>query len=182
MGSKRKRQNQDPSSSSAPPAKKQAKQDKVEQTPTEPLAPIIYRPFSEDPKGPHLKREVEAYEKLGSEDEVERLEAANAVITGLFGELSVSEHTLLRHLERRLFRGLASGRKAARLGYSVVITEILVQLFGETSKKKAKYAAITLDRLLDILSAKTKPEGDLSGQEERDHYLGVSEDDIRNRC
>ena len=88
----------------------------------------------------------------------------------------------MRHLERRLFRGLASGRKAARLGYSVVITEILVQLFGETTEKKAKYAAVTLDRLLDILSAKTKPEGDLSGQEERDHYLGVSEDDIRNRC
>lgn len=165
MGSKRKRQSQD-----SEPAKKIAKiEEAIAST-----QPVVYRPFSEDPKGPHLKREVEAYEKLGSEDENVRLEAARVVITGLFGELAVSEHTLLRHLERRLFRGLASGRNCARLGFSIVITEILVELFGEASQKRTKYSAITLDRLLDILSAKTKPEGDLSGQEERDHYLGVS--------
>lgn len=161
MGSKRKRQTQD-GGATAPPPKKQNK--------TFPQTTITHQPFHEDPKGPHLKREVELYEKLSSENPSERLVAAEAVIAGLFSEGGVSEPTLLRHLERRLFRGLASGRKGARLGFSLVITEILGQLFG--AEKKEKYSGIRLEQLLELLDVKTKPEGDLSGQEEKDHYLG----------
>lgn len=176
MGSKRKRQAQD--TAAAPAAKKQAKESTndakiveavaIEAEPEAPLPPT--EPFVEHPKGPELKREVGYYNQLSSEDANERLIAANAVITGLLSGEGVSEATLVRHLERRLFRGLASGRKGARLGYSIALAEILGQLFGD---RESKYPELTFEKVLDILRLKTKPEGDLSGQEEKDHALGL---------
>lgn len=133
-------------------------------------APSIHFVDHPHPKGPDLKFEVGLYNKLSSEDAAERLEAADGVITGLMGGEGVQEATLVRHLERRLFRGLASGRKGSRLGYSIVLAEILNQLFGD---KESKYPELTFGRVLDILKSKTKPEGDLSGQEEKDHALGL---------
>lgn len=180
MGNKRKRQAQD-ASSAAPAAKKQAKEPKtkdkkqkgaaakkaVAKTDPEPL-PIL--PFTDAPKGAELKHEVRLYDQLSSEDEAERLAAADAVVSGLLMGAGASETTMQRHLERRLFRGLASGRKGARLGFSVVLTEILGQICGE---KQSRYPGLEFDKVLEILRAKTKPEGDLSGQEEKDHALGL---------
>jgi|SRR5450432_476229 DNA polymerase phi len=171
MGSKRKRQAQDVLPTT-PPSKKHQKATKSRESDAPVLAPTS-RPFADEPKGAELKREVEFYERLGSQDASERLQAADAVVSGLIGGEGVSEAVLQRHLERRLFRGLASGRKAARLGFSVVLAEILAQLFGPKQLSSNKYKALTFDKVLDILKAKTKPEGDLSGQEERDHALGL---------
>jgi DNA polymerase phi len=130
-------------------------------------------PFLEKPQGQELKREVQLYEQLSSDDITERIEAGDSVVSGLFGGDGVSEAVLQRHLERRLIRGLASGRKAARLGFSVVLTEILHQLFGEKMLSSKQYPGLTLEKVLEILIAKTKPLGDLSGQEERDHAFGL---------
>jgi DNA polymerase phi len=171
MGKKRKRQVQEVSLA-APAAKKQQKETKQSNISSLPSkAPP--NPFVEDPKGTELKREVQLYEQLSSQDETERLEAADAVVSGLLGGDGVSEAVLQRHLERRLFRGLASGRKAARLGFSVVVTEILAQLFGKRQLAKVKYSGLAFEKVLGILKAKTKPNGDLSGQEERDHAFGL---------
>jgi DNA polymerase phi len=173
MGSKRKRQAQD--ATEAPPSKKQSN-DKATKSakakpPPAPAAPPA--PFVEDPRGPHLKREVSLYEQLSSEDPSERLQAADEIVSSLFSkDALVSEVTLLRHLERRLMRGLASGRKGARLGFSIVLTEILRQLFGEPALSQSSYTGLTFEKLLAILKDKTKPFGDLSGQEERDHAQG----------
>lgn len=171
MGNKRKRQAQE--AIPAPPAtKKQHKAPRPTTTdlPTPPLQPTL---FVADPKGADLKCEVTLYEQLSSQDPSERLQAADAVVSGLLGGDGVSETTLQRHLERRLFRGLASGRKGARLGFSVVLTEILRQLFGERRVVEGRYGNLTFERVMGMLKAKTKPEGDLSGQEERDHALGL---------
>lgn len=134
-------------------------------------------PFVENTHGADLKREVELYALLASEDAAERLEAAGVVITGLLGD---GEHTkatpavLKRHLERRLFRGLASGRKGARLGYSLVLVEVITAILREREGVEAElYKGLGFEDLLAILLAKTKPEGDLSGQEEKDHALGL---------
>ncbi|KAI9736821.1 MAG: DNA-directed DNA polymerase [Claussenomyces sp. TS43310] len=173
MGSKRKRQGSD-IPNSAPTAKKKQKVPKNSTTSDgQPPTAVVQAPFLDDPKGPHLKREVQIYEQLSSEDESERLAAANAVVFGLLDGDGVSEPTLSRHLERRLFRGLASGRKGARLGFSIVLTEILGQLYAGKNLSEARYNGLNFERVVGILSAKTKPEGDLSGQEERDHYLGL---------
>ncbi|RKF60300.1 DNA polymerase V [Erysiphe neolycopersici] len=130
--------------------------------------------FVEKPTGDELKREVELYERLASEDERQRIDAANDIISKLFNGETVSEQTVLRHLERRLFRGLASGRKGARLGFGVVLTEILSQMFGINGRfSKDRHISIKFETIFDFLKAKTKPEGDLSGQEIKDHALGL---------
>ncbi|TAQ89216.1 hypothetical protein B7494_g2456 [Chlorociboria aeruginascens] len=170
MSRKRKRSIQDtPVTATAPPKKQQ-------KTPAKYATPPISldaSPFVDNPKGSDLKREVQLYDLLSSEDSAQRLLAANAIVSGLLGEDGVEESTLQRHLERRLFRGLASGRKGARLGFSVVITEILGQLFGLKNLAQDKYAGLSFEKVLGFLVAKTKPEGDLSGQEEKDHALGL---------
>lgn len=112
------------------------------------------------------------YEYLGSEDSDERLQAANVILSKLLGEDGVSESALDRHLEKRLFRGLASSRKASRLGFSIVVTEILQQLWGEKDRCGDKYRGLTFDFVLNTLTEKTKPSGNIAGQEERDHYFG----------
>ena len=72
---------------------------------------------------------VEIFEDLANEDEEIRLKAAKAL-------LSISSYKnnpgidQLNTILRRLIRGLCSGRKAARLGFSIALTEFLVQLFG----------------------------------------------------
>lgn len=165
MGSKRKRAAQE-APVAAPAAKKQQKK-------SENPLPFDASPFLDNPKGTDLKREVELYDLLGSEDTAERLNAASAIVSGLLDGYGVEESTLQRHLERRLFRGLASGRKGARLGFSVVLTEILGQLFGTKDLATTKYTGLTFDKVLGFLIAKTKPDGDLSGQEEKDHFLGL---------
>jgi len=184
MGSKRKRQAAEVAAA-APAAKKQAKESKTKKPETEAVvavaveeteeAPVVVAPpappFVDNPRGPELKREVGLYDQLSSEDAAERLRAATAVVSGLLGGAGASEATLLRHLERRLFRGLASGRKGARLGFSVVLAEVLGQLFGGAAGDR--YAGVGFERVLEILRLKTKPEGDLSGQEEKDHALGL---------
>ncbi|KAL5350635.1 DNA-directed DNA polymerase [Pseudogymnoascus australis] len=182
MGGKHKRQAQD-APAGAPAAKKQAKEAKKDTNKKETkksaaaaakkaaieAEPLPILPFLDNAKGPELKREVQLYDQLSSEDAGERLAAADAVVSGLLMGEGASESTMQRHLERRLFRGLASGRKGARLGFSIVLTEVLGQMFG----KKDKYPGLGFDKVLEILKLKTKPEGDLSGQEEKDHALGL---------
>ena len=173
MGNKRKRSAQE-AAGPEPVAKRQQKIfTDAESKSSVATVPLDVSPFVDNPRGADLKREVQLYDQLASEDDAERLEAANAIVLGLLGEAIVEESTLQRHLERRLFRGLASGRKGARLGFGVVITEILAQLFMKDGLTSTKYAGLTFERVLGFLVAKTKPDGDLSGQEEKDHSLGL---------
>lgn len=176
MGQKRKRAAKDGQSADQNPKKQQKTEEKVEKRTAKPVVeptPLDTSPFLDNPRGADLKREVQLYDLLSSEDKDDRLRAANAVIAGLFGGEGVEESTLQRHLERRLFRGLASGRKCARLGFSMVLAEIIGQLFGEKNLAKTKYPGLTFETVLGFLIAKTKPDGDLSGQEEKDHFLGL---------
>ncbi|PHH64527.1 hypothetical protein CDD81_4306 [Ophiocordyceps australis] len=129
-------------------------------------------PFAEKPDVQDRKREGALYELLGSEDENERIEAADCIVSSLLGQEDSSEAVLLRHLDKRLLRGLASGRNASRLGFSLAITEILSQLFGQDDSPRAKYPGLTFDRVLGLLLDKTQAVGNIPGQEERDHHLG----------
>ncbi|KAI1466872.1 DNA polymerase phi-domain-containing protein [Daldinia caldariorum] len=126
-------------------------------------------PFTETLNGEARRREAKVYELLGSADSDERIAAADALITGL---LASSEAALERHLDNRLFRGLASSRNASRVGFSLVIAEILNQLFGPKNLAKSKYTGLTFDKVLKILVEKTTPSGSIPGQEERDYYFG----------
>lgn len=126
-------------------------------------------PFAEELTGETRKREAKIYDLLGSLDNDERLAAADALITGL---LAGTEPALRRHLEKRLFRGLASSRNASRLGFSLVITEILRQLFGPSDLASTKFPGLTFDKVLNILIDATTAGGNVPGQEERDYFFG----------
>ncbi|KAI0470356.1 DNA polymerase phi-domain-containing protein [Xylaria cf. heliscus] len=126
-------------------------------------------PFADENTGENRKREAKIYELLGSLDNDERLAAADALVTGL---LAGSEPALKRHLEKRLFRGLASSRNASRLGFSLVLTEILRQLFATSELAKTKFPGLTFDKVLSVLVNATTTGGNVPGQEERDYYFG----------
>ncbi|KXH53067.1 DNA polymerase phi [Colletotrichum nymphaeae SA-01] len=129
--------------------------------------------FVENSTGKDRVREAKLYDLLSSENETDRLEAAGAIISSLLDDEGVTEACLTRHLDWRLFRGLASGRAASRLGYSVVLTEILSQLLGPPRNLcRDKYPGLTFDKVLEMLMERTRFGGNISGQEERDLYFG----------
>ncbi|PHH84658.1 hypothetical protein CDD83_1590 [Cordyceps sp. RAO-2017] len=54
----------------------------------------------------------------------------------------------------------------------MVLTEILSQLYGPDGGLESKYPGLTFDRVIALLVDKTRAVGNISGQEERDHYFG----------
>ncbi|KAI1272903.1 DNA polymerase phi-domain-containing protein [Xylaria sp. FL0933] len=126
-------------------------------------------PFPDSNTAENRKREAQIYELLGSLDNDDRLAAADALVTGL---LAGSEPALKRHLEKRLFRGLATSRNASRLGFSLVLAEILRQLFGSSELAKTKFPGLTFDQVLNLLVEATTIGGNVPGQEERDYFFG----------
>ncbi|GJC83158.1 DNA polymerase V [Colletotrichum liriopes] len=129
--------------------------------------------FVENSTGKDRVREAKLYDLLSSENELDRLEAAGVIVSSLLDGEGVSEAVLQRHLDWRLFRGLASGRAASRLGYSVVLTEILSQLLGPPRNlSRDKYPGLTFDKVLDMLLERTHVGGNMPGQEERDLWFG----------
>lgn len=169
MGSKRKRGSKDDRESN----RKKAKSPKADSENKPTVAPHIQKAsFADVPTRDERKREGLLYDRLGSDIESDRLSAADQIISALVDGEGVSEPVLLRHLERRLFSGIASGRNASRVGFSLVITELVSQLFGEPNLAGSRYVGVSFDQLLDMLVEKTSPEGSLAGQQERDHYIG----------
>ncbi|KAJ8123846.1 hypothetical protein ONZ43_g297 [Nemania bipapillata] len=170
MGGKRKRGSNKAGASNGQPTQKRPKRDEAIPNGVESKSLDLDKsPFPEENSRENRKREAAIYELLGSLDNDERLAAADALVTAL---LSGSEPALTRHLEKRLFRGLASSRNASRLGFSLVITEILRQLFGPSDLAKTKFTGLTFERALGVLVDATTAGGNAPGQEERDYYFG----------
>lgn len=170
MSGKRKRSGKEapgPASNAPKKAKKDGKPAAAQTKPTFEKAPFV-----ETPTGDERRREAGLYDLLGSEEESDRLEAADCIVSSLLDGEGVSETTLKRHLDRRLFRGLSSGRNASRLGFSLVLTELLGQLFGEKDLATKKYSELTFDKVLQFLVEKAQDVGNVPGQEERDHFFG----------
>lgn len=172
MAGKRKRGPKDGAKPGANACKKAKNDGKPSGRAAPPKPTLDKTAFVEAPTGDDRKREAALYELLGSEDEGDRLEAADCIVSSLLGGDGVPEAVLLRHLDRRLFRGLASGRNASRVGFSLVIAEILGQLFREGSEAGARYPGLTFDEVVGLLVDKTQAVGNIPGQEERDHYFG----------
>ncbi|KAK9417782.1 putative DNA polymerase V [Seiridium unicorne] len=168
MGGKRKRGAKANANENQPSRKKSKKAEATAASAPQDLD-LDKSPFSEKLAAEDRKREQRIYDLLGSYDSIEHIAAADALVTGL---LSSEEAALKRHLENRLFRGLASSRNASRIGFSLVITEILSQLFGDKGLADSKFTELTFDKVLSILLEKTQPSGGISGPEERDFYFG----------
>jgi DNA polymerase phi len=110
---------------------------------------------------------VKIYDKLADEDESTRLAAARQLIAKVFQPDSTSTDEQITTIVKRLFRGLCSSRKAARLGFAVALTEFLAQLQSSDHK-----SLISPEQAVSLLETCTAPDGGMRGQDERDHYFG----------
>ena len=108
------------------------------------------------------------YDKLADESEEQRLRAAHSLLKDFEPKLTSVDQ--IKVIITRLFRGLCSSRKAARLGFSVALTEYLVEV--GVQRGTAVDNGVPASHVIDILDNETTPEGNNSGQEERDHYFG----------
>jgi DNA polymerase phi len=102
-------------------------------------------------------RLIEIYEDLANEDEEIRLKAAYVLLTQFSTKNTTIEQQ--KTVLKRLFRGLCSGRKAARLGFSVGLTEFLSQVFLHVDEQEIKASEI-----IDLLESETTVDGSTSGQ------------------
>lgn len=104
---------------------------------------------------------VDIYEDLANVDENIRLKAAQALLTDFVADRK-STGEQLNEIVRRLFRGLCSGRKAARLGFSVVLTELLKELLGPNGRGVAGIQNVS--ELIETLKKQSQVSGNVSGQ------------------
>ncbi|KAL8818542.1 MAG: hypothetical protein Q9223_002845 [Gallowayella weberi] len=111
---------------------------------------------------------VEIYDDLANEREAIRFAAVRAFLTKFAPGNSPSNEQLSEAV-RRLVRGLCSGRKAARIGFSIALTEFLSQRWGNNCNKAG---TLQIPDLIDVLIRQTEATGNISGQEERDHKFG----------
>jgi DNA polymerase phi len=104
---------------------------------------------------------IEIYEDLTNVDEKVRLKACRNLLVNFVPE-GTANGDQLNEILRRLFRGLCSGRKAARLGFSVALTEFLTRLLGSKGQNVPGFQGIP--DLIDTLQNQTHISGNVSGQ------------------
>lgn len=104
---------------------------------------------------------VEIYEDLANEKDEIRLKAARELVLRFTPDSNPTEDQIEKSLER-LFRGLCSGRKAARVGFSVALTEVLSQVFS--SRGGISLQEWSLSKILDIWKCQSNVGGTNSGQ------------------
>lgn len=102
---------------------------------------------------------VEIYEDLADENEEIRLRAAHTLLSK-FAWPGSSSQEKIKTILKRLFRGLCSSRKSARLGFSVALTEFLAQIFQYPVEERG----LSENDILQTLRKQTIPDGNASGQ------------------
>ena len=102
---------------------------------------------------------VEIYEDLANENEDIRLKAAHTLVSK-FAASESSSPEKIKTILQRLFRGLCSSRKAARLGFSIALTEFLAQIFSYPFEQ----TKLSQNVVLDILHRQTILDGSTTGQ------------------
>ncbi|RDW93732.1 DNA-directed DNA polymerase POL5 [Aspergillus mulundensis] len=109
---------------------------------------------------------VEIYEDLASENDEVRLKAAQALVSQFTPDKNPTDEEIQKALQR-LFRGLCSSRKAARIGFSIALTEVLSQVFAA-----GRSSGLSVQGVLGTWENISNASGGESGQEARDHHFG----------
>lgn len=105
------------------------------------------------------------YNDLADDVQTVRINAAGDLIKNL----SIKSDQRLNRIDvaiTRLIKGLCSGRKAARLGFSIALAEVLRLAFA------GKQPDFSLGSVVDKILELTVSQGNVSGQERRDYMLG----------
>jgi DNA polymerase phi len=109
----------------------------------------------------HLKL-IKLYDDLASEADDVRLEAAKQLIV----RFSPGNNPAAKDVETvlvRLIRGLCSQRKAARVGFSLTLTELLRQTFG-VKNHGIEGLELEVSAVIKMVEEKTKVEGNVPGK------------------
>ncbi|KAE9972881.1 hypothetical protein BLS_003830 [Venturia inaequalis] len=108
------------------------------------------------------------YNELADERNDVRIKAAKDFVTEFAAEKNPDGESLEKAFTR-LIRGLCSGRKAARFGFFIALSELLRQSYaGGVPLNGLGHVG----KLLEQINLLTKPEGDVPGQERKDHLFG----------
>lgn len=99
------------------------------------------------------------YDGLSSEVGERRIKASAELVKKLFDSNHVQKDRIDEAL-KRLIRGLCSGRKAARLGFSVTLTEVLGQILVNDTRGLQYRAA----DIFGLINAITQIDNNASGQ------------------
>ncbi|CAI8031340.1 rDNA transcriptional regulator pol5 [Geodia barretti] len=108
---------------------------------------------------------LQSFWGLASTDDKERIDSARDLLTALsnkqeeIGEEAVAPD--IRYSLQRLVRGLASGRKRARQGFFVALTELL-----------AMCEEVTVEEVLKLVDTHLQPHKGIRGTEEKGVYFG----------
>ncbi|KAI5293640.1 DNA-directed DNA polymerase [Ascosphaera acerosa] len=132
------------------------------------LVPMVSRKRRREPANVDV-RLVEIYEDLANNDDKVRLKAAHELVSRFTPEKKPQAEEVQKVLTR-LFRGLCSGRKSARVGFSVALTEVLSQVFAEGREDAASGVSVT--SAIEIWEKQSTLIGDAAGQEEREYAFG----------
>lgn len=117
----------------------------------------------------HLKLS-KLYEELAAESDDLRFEAAKQLIVK-FSPESKPDGQDVEVALGRLIKGLCSQRKAARVGFSLTLTELLRQIFG-SGENAIEGLELDVASIIKMVEQKTKVEGNVPGRERRDHLIG----------
>lgn len=120
--------------------------------------------------GDHHQKLSKLYEDLAAESDDVRFEAAKQIILK-FSPESKPHAKDVETVLSRLIKGLCSQRKAARVGFSLTLTELLRELF-KSGKNAIEGLDLDVISLIKLVEEKTKVEGNVPGRERRDHLIG----------
>ena len=128
----------------------------------------IAEPIKADAQVPKRRRQIseqdqqlaKLYENLADEASDIRLKAAKDLLVQFSPENNPSPELISKSLNR-LIRGLCSGRKAARYGFFIALTELLRQFYGVDSIPEGPP---DLKDLVQLVIKLTHPDGKTAGQ------------------
>lgn len=104
---------------------------------------------------------AQIYDRLADEKSDQRINAAKDLLEQLSiadsAEAQVDDNVL-----KRLIRGLCSGRKSARYGFFIALTEVLRQAYGSDSNINVDPSSKR--HLVSTIASHTKSEGKAVGQ------------------
>lgn len=104
---------------------------------------------------------VEIYEDLASLDESIRLKAACSLLKNFISNKDISSEQISQIFDR-LFRGICSGRKAARLGFSIALTEGLSEVFQGDKKHPSVFE--NAHQVVELIRTSTRVSGGAESQ------------------
>ena len=100
---------------------------------------------------------AEIFEDLAHEHEEVRLQATKRLLLSISDDKN-SSRSDVETIVKRLIRGLCSARKAARIGFAIALTELLVRLWGPDATQGEKLQ-LSVSDILTIVEEQTEIAG-----------------------